>query len=220
MRNQIFYDQFLSGSVLDVGCGSDLVVRHAQPFDLAQGDANRIAEFLPHGTAFDCVHSSHCLEHMRDVRAAVAGWWSLVRPGGYMIIVVPHEDLYEQGIWPPVFNRDHKATFRIGEGVSWSPVSYDLTSLLSQLPGAQILDIQVQDRGYDYSKRRTGISRAGRALLLFRRARQALARRAGVEISGIELRIQRAELALGLPMDQTFGEAMAQIQVVVQKQQL
>jgi len=97
VRSQSFYDCFLSGSVLDIGCGEDLVVPHTQPFDLAYGDAERILEFFPAESTFDCVHSSHCLEHMRNVPDALTDWWSLVRPGGYMIIVVPDADLYEQG---------------------------------------------------------------------------------------------------------------------------
>ena len=67
----------------------------------------------PH-LAYDAVCSSHCLEHMRDVPAALTQWWALVRKGGYLVLVVPDEDLYEQGGWPSLFNSDHKATFRIG----------------------------------------------------------------------------------------------------------
>ena len=50
---------------------------------------------------------------MRDVPQALEQWWQLVKPGGAMVIVVPDEDLYEQGAWPSLFNRDHSATFRL-----------------------------------------------------------------------------------------------------------
>jgi hypothetical protein len=45
---------------------------------------------------------------MHDPEAALRQWWALVRPGGYLVVVVPHEDLYEQGMWPSAFNSDHK----------------------------------------------------------------------------------------------------------------
>src|SRR4051794_20067410 len=99
IRGEDFTRIYFSGSVLDIGCGPDLVVPHAKPFDFEHGDANRILDFLA-PESFDCVHSSHCLEHMREPPVALAQWWALVRPSGYLIIVVPDEDLYEQGVWP------------------------------------------------------------------------------------------------------------------------
>jgi SAM-dependent methyltransferase len=216
IRGQVFYDHFLSGSVLDIGCGEDPVVPHAYAFDLAQGNAERILEFFPTGTAFDCVHSSHCLEHMRNVPETLAGWWALVKPGGYMIIVVPDEDLYEQGIWPSIFNCDHKATFRIGsEHGSWSPVSYDLERSVQTLPGAELISIEVQDARYDYSKRKRGWSRFGRAAWLFRRRK--VVRKIASRFSYVDRCFGVWEHSLGVPIDQTRGDALAQIQAVVRK---
>jgi SAM-dependent methyltransferase len=138
----------ISGRVINIGYGGDLVVAHAVPFDLPQGEAQRILDYFEPET-FDCVHSSHCLEHMKNVKISLYNWWSLVKPGGYLIIVVPDEDLYEQGIWPSVFNPDHWATFNLGKLKSWSPVSYDIEALIKVLPGAEIVDARLQDDGYD-----------------------------------------------------------------------
>lgn len=217
VRDPSFYNRFLSGSVLDIGCGSDPVVPNARPFDLAQGDANRITDFIPAVTTFDCVHSSHCLEHMRDVPGALGRWWSLVRPGGHLIIVVPHEDLYEQGTWPSIFNSDHKATFRVGSDRSWSPVSYNLEELLRQLPGAEIVEITIQDHGYDYCSMRFGLSRTGRAVRLANRTRRRLVRTIGIETPRIARWFERLEHKSGVPIDQTLGGALAQIQAVARK---
>ena len=55
IRNQQFFKTYFSGKVLDIGAGSDPVVSHAQIFDRAEGDANRILNYLK-SESFDCVH--------------------------------------------------------------------------------------------------------------------------------------------------------------------
>src|SRR5690348_14443562 len=105
VRGEEFVQRYLQGRVIDIGCGADPIVSHAERFDLAEGDAQEIAAVRQAG-AYDAVYSSHCLEHMRDVRRALQQWWSLVRHGGHLILVVPDEDLYEQGGWPSLFNRE------------------------------------------------------------------------------------------------------------------
>ena len=226
LRDADFHEKYFSGSVLDIGCGEDLVVAHAQPFDLSNGDAQRITEFLPAKIQYDCVHSSHCLEHMKDVRAALAQWWSLVKPNGHLIIVVPDEDLYEQGIWPSIFNSDHKASFRLGKQLTWSPVSYDLKAIIEELPGAEIVDICVQDKGYSHELKLRRMTPLGRLFVLFRRARKVGFRKGmGRQTSSkfdrwvgeLEYALEKIEYRFGAPMDQTLKDALAQIQAVVRK---
>jgi hypothetical protein len=212
-RGPEFVDKYLSGKVLDIGCGPDLVVPGAQPFDLPHGDANCIATYLP-GESFDCVHSSHCLEHMRDVPEAIRQWWSLVKPGGVMITTVPEENLYEQGIWPSVFNPDHKATFRLDKSASWSPISYDLRELVAALPSSEILEAAIQDAGYNHRLKRHGISPVGGFV---RRARISVLRRVGVDSRPINAFSEQVEFYFGYPLDQTRRDALAQIQVVARK---
>ena len=148
LRGEEFIRRYFSGSVIDIGCGPDLVVPHAVSFDVEQGDVQWILNYFE-PESFDCVHSSHCLGHMRNVESALAQWWGLVKQGGHMVIVVPDEDLYEQGIWPSLFNPDHKATFNLGKQNSWSPVSRDLGALVRALPDAEIIEACVHDKGYD-----------------------------------------------------------------------
>src|SRR4051794_19651226 len=150
VRGPDFIRRVMSGTVLDIGCGRDLVVPHARPFDKRHGDANNIASQLP-AESFDCVHGSHVLEHMHSPRQALAEWWSLLKAGGYMVIVVPEENLYEQGHWPSLFNSDHKWTFRIGSAGSWSPVSHNLSELVQTLPNCEVVQLSMQDQGYNYS---------------------------------------------------------------------
>ena len=220
IRGEEFKRRYLSGRVIDIGCGPDLVVPHAIPFDLAQGDAQWVLDHFEL-ESFDCVHSSHCLEHMKNVEIALRNWWALVKPRGYLVVVVPDEDLYEQGVWPSLFNADHKATFNLGKLKSWSPVSYNIESLVRALPGAEIIEARLQDDGYDRRLiRRSTLWR----LLLFRWGlhRQRVFRRlmrAGLPVYRISVVLDRLERMLGKPIDQTLGKAVAQIQVVAQKEE-
>jgi SAM-dependent methyltransferase len=219
VRGEAFAETYFSGSVLDIGCGPDLVVPHAQPFDVEHGDANEILNYLP-AESFDCVHSSHCLEHMMDPPRALGQWWALVRPGGFLIIVVPDEDLYEQGVWPSAFNPDHKATFRIDRPISWSPVSYDIRALAAALPNGAVIDCTVQDHSYDRRMMRDGPVRLKKLLLQVGGLRADLFRkmmRHELPVYRISQLLARLEHALGKPVDQTQDDALAQIQVIVRK---
>lgn len=215
-RGPDFAARYFSGRVLDIGCGDDRVVPHAVPFDRPQGDANNILTYLPR-ESFDCVHSSHALEHMRDVPKAFHDWWALVKPGGYMITVVPDEDLYEQGNWPSIFNSDHKATFRLDKTGSWSPVSYDLRRLAEGLPNCTIIDARVQDDGYDRSLPSRKPTAWGRALMKWASLRYTALWWLGVRNQTVLALFDRIENRMGRPIDQTLGRAMAQIQIILRK---
>lgn len=202
----------LQGEGIDIGCGPDPVFPHVMPFDLAHGDANEILRHVDR--KFDFVYASHCLEHMRDPRAAIAQWWALVRPGGVLFVIVPDEDLYEQGYWPSRFNRDHKWTFTIAKRASWSPVSVNLLDLAKSLAGGELVDIRLFDTGY-----RRELQVDGReAGTTGWRVRRALGRLAyGVlRLAGMDRdRLKRAFIR---PIDQTaFPDTLAQIQCIVRK---
>jgi SAM-dependent methyltransferase len=216
LRGPEYVDRYFRGSVLDIGCGPDLVVPHAQPFDMEHGDANQIARYLP-AESFDCVHSSHCLEHMFDARVALEQWWSVVKPGGYLIVAVPEENLYEQGVWPPMFNADHKATFRWDTPSSWSPVSWDLRQLVLSLPDAEIVEGGIQDTGYDYSLKSKSGKPPGETIRQVATFRKRVFRRLGLRAGALDRFLSRIELHLGSTVDQTEWDAMAQIQVIVRK---
>lgn len=139
---------FFTGEGLDIGCGKDPIFENAQRFDQVHGDANHITKYIE--KQYDYVFSSHCLEHMQDPKACIQEWYQLVKPGGYLIILVPDEDLYEQGCFPSRFNDDHKWTFTISKSRSWSPKSLNVLDLAHSLKG-QIMSLELQDHNYDYS---------------------------------------------------------------------
>jgi SAM-dependent methyltransferase len=100
----------------------------------------------------DFVHSSHCLEHMRDPVEALQNWFRVLRPGGHMVCVIPDEDLYEQGQFPSSFNADHKWTFSLWKAASWSDKSVNVFDLLPRLGGAaQVLKLELLDASFRYA---------------------------------------------------------------------
>jgi SAM-dependent methyltransferase len=201
----------LAGRVLDIGAGNDPVTPDAVRFDRADGDANFITAFPP--ASFDCVYSSHCLEHMHEPARSLANWWSLVKPGGTLFLIVPDEDLYEQGVFPSRFNGDHKHTFTIGKKKSWSPRSFNVFELCAALEGARVQSVLLNDIGLQrdvLGHGGNGGSRLQRRLGTFYRSlrkRGLWGRSPGFE----------RWLAHGVGLDQTRGTALAQIEVVVSK---
>ena len=201
------------GHGIDIGCGPDPVTPDARPFDLGHGDANVISQYVKE--QFDFVYSSHCLEHMRDPRSAILEWWKLVKPGGYLFVVVPDEDLYEQGVFPSRFNPDHKATFTISKSKSWSPVSHNVLDLARSLPAGEIVRLQLQDQELN------------RRLVSFGEKKPSLWSRVMARSHGWLCKIYgedslaefRRLLGVYYPVDQTRPphEALAQIQLIAQK---
>ncbi len=134
---------------IDIGCGDDPVNDTVRRFDKCDGDADKITKYVK--DKFHYVFSAHCLEHMKNPKKALLQWWELVEEGGYLYTVVPDEDLYEQGNWPSIFNKDHKYTFTISKSKSWSPKSINIGDLIKILPNCKVLKIELQDDFYDYS---------------------------------------------------------------------
>jgi len=202
----------IQGKGIDIGCGPDPISETARPFDQSEGDANEISKYV--NESFDYVFSSHCLEHMHHPEKAIKEWWSLVKPGGHMIILVPDEDLYELGYFPSLFNDDHKATFTVSKRKSWSPVSYNVLDLARSLDKAEIVKLEQQDSGLyrdSLAHRRYSPKNAKRMIKFAKRLAKL------TKYIGWDRRI--VSRAFGVPYDQTAfqPDALAQIQLIVKK---
>lgn len=152
LRDPAFHTCYFAGHGLDVGAGNDGLSYHHSLFplcidvtdwDKADGDAMTL-DTIAGDNVYDFVHSSHCLEHLTDPLCALWNWLRVIKPGGHVIVLVPDEDLYEQGVWPSTFNSDHKVTFTIWKapGVSWSPVSVNVLDLVRELPHAELVKVE------------------------------------------------------------------------------
>lgn len=153
-----FLNRYFSGDGIDIGGAPDPLSLYRELFprmgsvriwDLADGDAE-LMEGVGDAT-FDFVHSSHCLEHLNDPARGLENWFRILKPGGYLIVTVPDEDLYEQGVFPSSFNSDHKWTFTIFKQESWSAHSRNLLAMLSALgPAADIQKLQLLSASFRY----------------------------------------------------------------------
>ena len=162
MADSRYATRWLRGDGIDIGCGEDSLVRMApflplirsvRSWDTPDGDAMDMAGVA--NDSFDFVHSSHCLEHLGDPYVSMANWIRICKPGGHLVITVPDEDLYEQGVWPSTFNPDHKWTFTIAKDKSWSPGSVNLFDLLARfLPLVDVLKVELMDAGFFYGQPR------------------------------------------------------------------
>jgi ADP-heptose:LPS heptosyltransferase/predicted SAM-dependent methyltransferase len=108
--------EYLHGTILDIGCGTEKVTEKAIGID-ANPKADLMIDLTrPDGfslfntNAADVVFSSHFLEHVHDYKSVLKEMFRIVKPGGKLILYLPHKDLYprmgEQGA-----NPDHKHDF-------------------------------------------------------------------------------------------------------------
>jgi len=207
-----FENSILTGRGIDIGCGPDPVSPNARKFDVEDGDANDILHFVD--DRFDFVYSSHCLEHMNDPKKALLDWWTLVKPGGHLFLIVPDEDLYEQGVFPSRFNPDHKATFTMSKAKSWSPVSVNILDLVLSLPQAQLIGIALHDHGYDRSLQYKGIDKPTLVTRLMMKGYRLLNGLTSIRLQSMDIMLSHFS-----PVDQTLlPGVLAQIQCIVRKQ--
>ncbi|HYE50046.1 MAG TPA: class I SAM-dependent methyltransferase [Azospirillaceae bacterium] len=159
LRDPNFATRYFRGRGVDIGGAPDPLSLYAELFPLVEGvriwdredgDAQYMAGVAD--DTFDFVHSSHCLEHIVDPVEGLKNWLRVVKPGGHLVIIVPDEDLYEQGVFPSSFNRDHKWTFSIFKPRSWSEKSINLVELVQSLgAGAEVLKIELLNSTHRYS---------------------------------------------------------------------
>lgn len=97
---------YLRGRGLDLGAGIFKIIPHAISVDngdhaIAFGhqfipditcDAEKLDMFS--SSSMDYVFSSHLLEHIDNYKAALKGWWRLIRHGGKLCLYLPHADFY------------------------------------------------------------------------------------------------------------------------------
>jgi ubiquinone/menaquinone biosynthesis C-methylase UbiE len=154
-----FIRKYFVGNGIDIGGKPDPLSLYKEFFPLIKditiwdkedGDAQFLHSIKDN--FFDFVHSSHCLEHINNPYECVKNWIRVTKKGGYLIITVPDEDLYEQGVFPSSFNKDHKWTFTIYKKNSWSSKSVNLIELIKgYIDDVDIIKIEQINSNYRYN---------------------------------------------------------------------
>jgi SAM-dependent methyltransferase len=109
-----WFEKYITGKVIDIGVGridthdgADPVTPDCVMHDKDICDAHTMDAY--EDNSFDCVHASHILEHLEDPITAIKNWFRILKPGGHLVISVPHRDLYEKKrTLPSRWNLDHK----------------------------------------------------------------------------------------------------------------
>lgn len=97
--------------------------------------AERIAD-----ASCDAVFSSHLLEHIEDTEGTLTEWWRVVKPGGYLILYLPHKDFYPN-VGAEGANPDHKHDFRPD----------DIVALMKQVGEWDLVVNEERNGGFEYS---------------------------------------------------------------------
>lgn len=126
-----FFQNYCQGLGIDIGCGGDPLFPEIDKWDQSIDPAQEAScmKGVPDGK-YDFVYSSHCLEHLDSPWMALRNWWRILKPGGYLILLLPHRDLYEKKLeLPSSFNPDHRWYFLPSLGQP--PVTVSLINVLN-----------------------------------------------------------------------------------------
>jgi len=207
-----YFKKYLNGKVLDIGCGSDPISKDAACFDLEHGDANKIDEYFSE-KSFDCVYSSHCLEHMKNPFDCIKKWFALVKDDGFMIIIIPDGNLYEQNIFPSIFNKDHKNIF-YKDSSTLIKGSVSTMNLIKSLDKYELIKFEIHDNNYNY---RFKLESSNYRFKLHWRIQKVLLFFNESILKGIVSKFIHFLVKRRIPIDQTLGTALAQQCFILKK---
>ena len=113
---------YVRGRLLDIGAGPFRIYPYATTLDNLDHASRFGWQYKPDiiadasnlnmlaSESWDCVFSSHTLEHLENPEKNLKEWWRVIKQGGYLVLYLPHKDLYPN-IGQPGSNPDHKSDF-------------------------------------------------------------------------------------------------------------
>lgn len=88
----------------------------------------------------DFVFSSHFLEHVVDTKACLLEWWRVLKPGGNLILYLPHKNFYPN-IGQDGANSDHKHDF----------LPDDIINIMKDVGSWELLENEERNKWTEYS---------------------------------------------------------------------
>jgi SAM-dependent methyltransferase len=146
-----FFNRYCSGPVvLDVGFTGyanperRAALPHAIGVDLDYPGYDGVRLPFADGSV-DTIFSSHCLEHIPDERGALRDWMRVLKVGGFLVCMAPHQALYEKR-WslPSRWNEDHKRFYTPASLLTSIEQAFEANSY-------RIRHMKENDAGFDYS---------------------------------------------------------------------
>jgi len=143
---------YTRGRVLDLGCGPWKAWPHFIGVDNYKDTQLYNIQMKPDfpvedacalpfvAASMDAVFSSHLLEHIEDHHGALAAWWSVIKLGGFLVLYLPHKNLYPN-IGQEGANPDHKHDF----------VPQDIVRAMEGLGGWDLLVNETRSQHNEYS---------------------------------------------------------------------
>lgn len=126
--------KYCVGRGLDIGADRWPYPGATPVFNEPQRNAHLLDD-VPDGSQ-DYVHSSHCLEHLERWPDALRLWAQKLKPGGYLFLYLPHEDMK---LWNP-------GSPWVGNGHKWQPTVAVLKPFLASL-GLRLIEF---NPGHDH----------------------------------------------------------------------
>lgn len=92
-----FFIKYCNGKGIDIGCWDDPLTPSVDKYDNIINQSNDAETMLDiNDNTYDFVYSSHCLEDIERPSIAIRNWYRILKPGGFLIIYIPHRDLFEK----------------------------------------------------------------------------------------------------------------------------
>lgn len=146
-----FYEKYLGGAaILDIGFKGDdpkavPITETAVGIDVDYPGYDGLNLPFPEGSQ-DAVVASHVLEHVEDPLASLAEWFRVLKTGGYLVVFVPHQYLYElSAVLPSKWNGDHKRFYTPARLLADIEASLPVNSY-------RMRHLADNDADYDYSR--------------------------------------------------------------------
>lgn len=149
-QNDTLYRKIMAeseGSRLDIGAGK-WPLPGSESYDLEQGDAQTMTP-RPKQENYTLVWSSHLLEHLQNPMNALGAWWELVKPLGYLWLLLPDFYLHEHAFWP---SRNKKHLWGMSLSNIFHPHVYDVFNGIRCFRVCWICRATICDEGYDYTR--------------------------------------------------------------------